>query len=289
MGPAAEVEVVTRILLVEGNEEDALRLDASLKHRPEWEIVRAGTLLEAIRAAGESRFDAAVLDSDLPDGSGLDILDFLRIGSPNIRILLLSDQVSESVAFHALSHGAGDFIVKDPHLEQELPRRIDALLDQPHDISALVHTLSPVASYDAQAIVAHADKPRTTAIEEALDELVSGSIVAAGVWDLRGRPVAVKLPKDLDGDGAGFALGTLHGQVGALWTYGNLKPTGYRLIIDVEGGLLAVTAIPGTFIVALLFEAGYAPRRALERVDAAGMRILAALQGGASGGDLADE
>lgn len=278
---------MTRILVVEANQEDARRVNESLRMRPEWEVVRAQTLLEAIRAAGDTRFDAAVLDSDLPDGSGLDILDFLRIGSPNIRILLLSDTAGESVAFHALSHGAGDFIVKDPHLEQELPRRIDALLDQPDDMGALVHTLAPVASYDPPEPEATPPAPAdVSALETALDDVVTSGVVAAGVWDLRGRALAVKAPEELDGEGIGFALATLHGQIGGLWTYGNVKPTGYRLLIDVEAGLLAVTAIPGTYVVALLFEAGISPRRALERVDQAGVRLLAAIQGGGSGGDI---
>ncbi|HUR67972.1 MAG TPA: response regulator [Candidatus Thermoplasmatota archaeon] len=279
---------MTRILLVEGHAGVASRMDESLRGRPGWEVVRAGTLLEAIRAAGESKFDAAVLETELPDGSGLDILDFLRIGSPGIRILLVADKPSESVAFHALSHGAGDFIVKDPHLETELPRRIDALLDHPEPMTALVETLTPYGTYEPQEerpLIQQA-KPTANALEKALAEIVGGSVLAAGVWDLRGKPLAVNIPKDLDGDGLGFAMATLHGQIGALWTYGNLKPTGYRLVIDVEGGLLAISAIPGTYIVALLFDGGFAPRRALERVDQAGLRMLAALQGSGSGADV---
>jgi CheY-like chemotaxis protein len=278
---------VTRILLVEGDDRDAQALDRTLRTHDDWEVVRTGTLLEAIRHAGESKFDAAVLDTDLPDGSGLDILDFLRIGSPGIRIVLLSDTASESVAFHALSHGAGDFIVKDTHLEQELPRRIGALLDHPQPMGALVETLSHVRAYDAPGFGPPlVEVRREGPLDAALGEIVGQSITGAGVWDLRGKCVATKTPADLDADGVGFAMATLHSQVGALWTYGNVKPTGYRLIIDIEGGLLGVTAIPGTFIVAVLFEAGFSPRRALERLDEAGMRVLAALQGGASGNDL---
>lgn len=289
---------MTRILLVEGDDGEAQALDKTLRTHGDWEVVRAGTLLEAIRAAGESRFDAAVLDTDLPDGSGLDILDFLRIGSPNIRIVLLSATPSESIAFHALSHGAGDFIVKDAHLDQELPRRIDALLDHPDAMGALVETLAPVRAYDVASerrrTLAHvAEKRGATAatategpLDDALADIVGQSVLAAGVWDLRGKPVGSKTPADMDPEGVGFAMATLHGQVGALWTYGNLKPTGYRLLVDIEGGLLGVTAIPGTYIVALLFESGFSPRRALERVDQAGMRVLAALQGNGSGGDI---
>lgn len=273
---------------MEGDERDAEAIGQSLRERPGWEIVRASTLLEAIREAGDSRFDAAVLETDLPDGSGLDILDFLRIGSPGIRIMLLSGKPNESVAFHALSHGAGDFLVKDAHLDAELPRRMDALLESVDPVGALVETLKPMIAYEAPAErLPSSPRPAkaANAIEQALDEIVTGSTLAAGVWDLRGRPLASKFTKDIDPDGLGFAMGTLHGQVGALWTYGNLKPTGYRMVIDVEGGLLGVTAIPGTYIVALMLEPGLPLRRALERLDQAGMRVLAALQGGAAGTD----
>ena len=279
---------MTRILLVDADEVESADLGRSMTDARGWEIVRAGTLIEAIRMAGESKFDAAVLDADMPDGSGLDILDFLRIGSPGIQIVLLSAKPSEQVAFHALSHGAGDLVVKDKHLERELPGRIEALLDHPAQHTT-IETLTPVQVYDRQDYAVAAKPERqASAVEDALAEIVKDNVVAAGVWDLRGRPVAVKAPDDMDGEGIGFALATLHGQVGALWTYGNMKPTGYRLVIDVEGGLLAVTAIPGTYVVALLFETGFAARRALDRADQAGLKILAALQQGAgrAGDDL---
>src|SRR5438067_5175267 len=135
---------LTRILLVDPNESESDSLKQSLTQHDGWEVTRVGSVLEAIREAGERSFDAAVLDYDLPDGSGLDILDFLRIGSPGIRILVLGSRKSEDIAFHALSHGAGDFLVKDKHLPAELPRRIDALLESGGFAeSALVETLMP--------------------------------------------------------------------------------------------------------------------------------------------------
>lgn len=278
---------VTRILVVEGDLAQADTIGASLRQKAGWEVTRAGTLLEAIRAAGETAFDAAVLDAELPDGSGLDILDFLRIGSPGIRILLLSDKTDEAMAFHALSHGAGDLLVKDHHLEQELPRRIETLLDRVDAEAALVSTLLPVTSYDAPGPAPNPEEPTVTgsALDAAMAAIVEGTVVAAGLFDIRGKPVLTRLQRDMDPEGLGFALGTLHGQVGSLWTYGGLKPTGYRTLIDVEGGVLGVTAIPGTYIVALLFEAGTPPRRSLERLDHAGLRLLAALQGGTAGPD----
>ena len=268
---------MTRILLVEPDESSAGTLSGALQQHDGWEVTRVGTVLEAIREAGERPFDAAVLDYELPDGSGVDILDFLRIGSPGIRIVVVANRKSEDVAFHALSHGAGDFMVKDKHLAIELPRRIDALLREggvdAH--AALVETLLP-HEYD-EAKFERAPEEQEDALQTCVRELVGGPTLALGVFDHRGRPVALRLMPDLDPDGMGFALATIHGQVGAIWTYGNLKPTGYAMLIDVEGGLLGITAIPGTFLVAVLFESPISRHRALEKTEQAAARITKAL------------
>src|SRR5581483_2271906 len=143
----------TRILLVEGDDAAAHEIGDALAH-PGWSVTRAATVLEAIRAAGETLFDAAILEADLPDGSGVDLLNFLRITSPNIRIVVLSNAGSEELAFRALSTGAGDFLVKTHHMAEELPRRIDALLEAPDATGALVETLLPT---EASIVRVHDD------------------------------------------------------------------------------------------------------------------------------------
>ena len=268
----------TRILLVEPDEGAAAALRATLAQRDGWEVTRVASVLEAIRTAGEQRFDAAILDYDLPDGTGLDLLDFLRIGSPGIRIMMLSDQRSEEIAFHALSHGAGEVLVKDKHLEAELPRRMEGLLEHVDAAAALVETLLPGTYDEKRYRLPPPPEPPATALQAAVRDLVAGNVVAAGVWDHLGKPVALRLMPDLDPDGLGFALGTMHGQVGAVWTYGNLKPTGYVQLIDVEGGILGITAIPGTFLVALLFDLPIQKHRALEKLEQAAHRLTQASQ-----------
>jgi len=288
-----------RILVVEGNESAADKVRDSLRARPEWDVVEAATLMDAIRCAGEDNFDAAVLDAEMPDGSGLDILDFLRIGSPGIRILLVSQEPSESVAFHALSHGAGDYLVMDAHLDQELPRRIDALLAADNSPeSALVQTLTPSQRYDFVNVIAEAQdqdgdatpvgagkkaKPKPTtadtppALRKALDKLVEGATRAVAVFDLRGKTIGLSAAKEIDAEGLGFAVGTLHGQVGGLWTYAGIKPTGYSILIDVDNGLLGITAIPGTYIVALSMDSATNRKKALDKLDQAAREAYNAL------------
>lgn len=278
MSPVRRGASPTRILLVEPDEKAAADMSLSLEGHPEWEVTRVGSLLEAIRVAGETPFQAAVLDYDLPDGTGLDILDFLRIGSPGIQIVLVSDRGSEDIVFHALSHGVGDYLVKDSHLGQELARRIDALLDR--GANHVVDTLTAATKYDKAPV----DEDRATpvpesALDRALGIIVGGPILAAGIFDSRGKVIAARFYPGLDPDGAGFALATIHGQIGALWTYAELKPLGYEMLVEVDAGLLAVTAIPGTFVVALLMERQTEHDRALERLEMAARKVFETLRG----------
>jgi DNA-binding response OmpR family regulator len=278
---------MTRILLVEKDEKDAALICEALGERRDWQVVRVGTVLDAIRTAGETPFDAAVLDHELPDGTGMDLLDFLRIGSPGIRIVMLSRNGSESLAFQALSHGAGDYLVKDHHLVQELPRRMDALLDHVDARAAFIETLRPaVVAQVAEDVEerepekpAPREDPRAVALGKALDGALGGIAFAAGVFDARGQPLATRLVPPLDPNGLGFGLASLHAQVGALWGITGLKPTSYIGLIHVEGGLLGITAVPGPYVVSLLFAQGTPHERALKSLVETARKVSAALNG----------
>src|SRR5439155_9714030 len=135
-------------------------------------------------------------------GSGVDILDFLRIGSPGIQIVVVANRKSEEVAFHALSHGAGDFMIKDKHLALELPRRIDALLHEGVNAhAALVETLLPHDYDEAKFEETRSPEEQENALQTTVRELVGGPTIALGVFDHRGRPVALRLLPDLEPDG----------------------------------------------------------------------------------------
>lgn len=276
---------LTRILLVEKDEKDAREIQEALRIRSDWEVVRVGTVIDAIRTAGETPFDAAVLDDELPDGRGMDLLDFLRIGSPGIRIVMLSRNGSEALAFQALSHGAGDYLVKDRRLGQELPRRMDALLDHVDARAAFIETLRPTVAVEVHADVHDRDRAppapakdrRTLALEKALDGALPANAFAAGVFDARGQPLATRLVPPLDPHGLGFGLASLHAQIGALWATTELKPTSYVNLIHVEGGLLGVTAIPGPYVVGVLFRQGTGHEKALKGLVDTARKVAEAL------------
>ena len=271
----------TRILLVEGDDTEAKELHDVLGHAG-WHVTRASTVLEAIRAAGDTSFDAAILEADLPDGSGVDLLNFLRITSPAIRILVLGTDGGEAVAFRALSSGAGDFLVKNHHLAEELPRRVDALLGGGADpVTALVETLLPTeptlvrvhedaadddeepAPVKRKAVVNSAARAE---LEPVLDETIGKAAFAAAVYDSRGRILAERLVPPLDGHNLGFGLASIHNQIASLWATSGVKPISYASLVRIEGGLLGITAVPGQTLVALLMPEDTGATKALERL-----------------------
>jgi DNA-binding response OmpR family regulator len=83
-------------------------------------VVEARRLAEARHRMRDGHFDLAILDLQLDDGSGIDLIPELRQHAPGTRLLLLSGQDS-------IPHNADLMLPKsiDP---AELLKRIDQLL-----------------------------------------------------------------------------------------------------------------------------------------------------------------
>ena len=99
-----------RILIVEDDRAlgDGVRLALQ---QPELEAVLCRSLAEA-RTALESRpFHLAVLDVNLPDGSGLDLLRQIRQSS-SLPVILLTANDMETDIVTGLESGADDYITK---------------------------------------------------------------------------------------------------------------------------------------------------------------------------------
>ncbi|MGR3755896.1 MAG: response regulator [Tranquillimonas sp.] len=87
----------------------------------------AGTLDEAEAFLGVQHYDAAVLDIDLPDGDGRDLLRALRRGGSRVPVLMLTATFEVSARVGALDDGADDYLVK-PFDLRELEARLRVLM-----------------------------------------------------------------------------------------------------------------------------------------------------------------
>ena len=79
---------VPRVLHVDGDGDAALVLATLLV--PETQVHHAASLAEAVRAINEQEFALVVLDPDLPDGDGVDLLDNLALRTVAPPVLLYS-------------------------------------------------------------------------------------------------------------------------------------------------------------------------------------------------------
>jgi two-component system response regulator RegX3 len=83
---------------------------------------------EAMKMAGRESFDLFMLDWQVPDVSGAEVLMWLRANvSRSVPVLFVTVRDSEQDIVFALEHGADDYMVK-PVRRQELLARVHALL-----------------------------------------------------------------------------------------------------------------------------------------------------------------
>ena len=83
---------------------------------------------EAMKQAGRESFDLFMLDWQVPEVSGAEVLTWLRANvSKTVPVLFVTVRDSEQDIVYALEHGADDYMVK-PVRRQELLARVHALL-----------------------------------------------------------------------------------------------------------------------------------------------------------------
>ncbi len=109
----------------------------------------AGTLDEARHALAVQTYDAVVLDINLPDGSGRDLLREMRAQGHRTPVLMLTALISVDDRVQALDLGADDYLVK-PFDQRELEARLRALVRRDADQKSEALELGPLRFVPAQ-------------------------------------------------------------------------------------------------------------------------------------------
>jgi CheY-like chemotaxis protein len=251
-----------RILLVEDNDDDADIVSRVLHGKKGWVVVRALSVKEAMLHAALKPFDVAIVDYQLPDGDGVDLLDSLRAQAPGLPVLFLTAHGSEEVAMQAMSRGASDYMVKQPHYQRELPSRLEEVLSRAEDIArvaAAVKHSGDAAPVPGKAVQKQAPRPANgydpKVLARVIKNVVGKECLGAAVFDAQGRPLAAKLPQGVEPDALGASLiGTQFQAQQALQRVPGAGPP-RCVLVEYEGGLVAVASVPGPALVVLLLEA----------------------------------
>ena len=79
-----------------------------------FEIAEVSTASDAVARCGEERFDCLLVDYNLPDGSGTELLPQLRQScGPLTPMIIMTGVGTEEIAIEALHCGAADYLPKD--------------------------------------------------------------------------------------------------------------------------------------------------------------------------------
>jgi PAS domain S-box-containing protein len=116
-----------KVLLVDDEATDRIPVEWILRtcsSPAEFVVESVVNLSEAIRKLTEKQYDVVLLDLELPDSSGIEILHRVVKVAPDIPIVVLTEQDDEQTGFSALEDGATDYLVKDLPLDVVLVRTI---------------------------------------------------------------------------------------------------------------------------------------------------------------------
>ncbi len=115
----------TRILLVD--DENELRMLVAERLGMEgYFVAEAGRVKDAVRLLGLSEYHLLLLDVRLPDGTGLDVLKYMKEAGKNMPVIMLTGTTGLDIAIESVRLGARDYVTK--------PARISYLLQSIEEI-----------------------------------------------------------------------------------------------------------------------------------------------------------
>ncbi len=102
-----------RVMLIDDQADFRHLMAVLLDRQADLEVVaQAGSVAEARSHAAAVRFDVAVLDIGLPDGSGADLIGDLRAANPGVAVLILSASLDPKILKRATEAGADEILDK---------------------------------------------------------------------------------------------------------------------------------------------------------------------------------
>ena len=116
-----------KVLLVDDEATDRIPVERILRNcssPAEFVVESVVNLSEAIKKLTEKQYDVVLLDLELPDSSGIEILQQVVKVAPDIPVVVLTELDDEQTGFSALEDGATDYLVKDLPLDVVLVRTI---------------------------------------------------------------------------------------------------------------------------------------------------------------------
>lgn len=211
--------------LVKGLKKDGYAIDTALNAADASELLAI------------NQYDLVVLDINLPDDSGLNVLKTLRESDDKVRVIILSANRSIDDRIQGLDIGANDYLTK-PFDFQELKARIRALLrrdfnSMPTILSQGDFTVDPalhrVKYQDHEIPLTLKEYSIFSYLVRNCDRIVSSEELLEHIWSEEADPFSDVMRVHI------YSLRKkLSAATGGLTVIQTIKGSGYRF--DVKGG-----------------------------------------------------
>jgi DNA-binding NarL/FixJ family response regulator len=124
-----------RVLIVDDHAVVREGLITAFTHANLEVVGSAGTVAEAIAQIAHTNPDVVVVDLNLPDGSGFEIIQWIRSISKETGIVILTLNSGPEFVVAAMKSGANSFVVKTAPIS-EIVSAIEHCISSPHSFSA---------------------------------------------------------------------------------------------------------------------------------------------------------
>jgi len=118
------------LLIVDDDPDQAKNMRRLLEKRFEAGADTAGNLAEARKDLAEGTYDVVVLDYNLPDGDGLQLLSEITAHEEHPEVIIVTGAGAEEIAAEAFRLSAAGYVVKDSRLPSMLPQIVERSLDR---------------------------------------------------------------------------------------------------------------------------------------------------------------
>ncbi len=161
-----------RVLLVEDDSATAQSIELMLKSEG-FNIYTTDLGEEGVDLGKLYDYDIILLDLNLPDMPGFDVLKQLRVSKVETPVLILSGTADTEVKVQGLGYGADDYLTKPFH-KDELVARIHAVVRRSKGHSQSIITTGAVAvNLDAKTVDVNKQRVHLTGKEYQMLELLS--------------------------------------------------------------------------------------------------------------------
>ncbi len=164
---------VKRLLLVDDTPEDRATIRRMLRRgaQGDLEIHEADCVAAGLQVLDEAPIDCVLLDHNLPDGYGVDVLAEIRRrqGTLPTAAVYLTNAGVEAAAVAALQAGAQDFVLKDSLTPESVWRAVDNAIERVAMTRALAENERRLRALSED--LENRVKKRTEDLQQAVDEL----------------------------------------------------------------------------------------------------------------------